>query len=99
MVYSVVAAFGFAILYAESALAHSGAAAATLTGVAIFVLFAASFLVPPRLFRYTNDDVAPRVMSQVMARAVVAAAMVLIGDAIVWLLTGGSVALLEELFV
>ena len=99
--FALLASLGFAALYAESALARSGSSTmAGVVGVVVFIAFAVSFLVPPRLFRYSNADAAPRVMSQVIARAVVATSIVLVVDVIVWIVVARSeVALAEELYV
>lgn len=100
LLYSLLASLGFGALYAETAFARSASlTTATLFGALAFVAFLVSFLVPPRIFRYTNDDFAPRVMSQVISRAAVAAIVVLATNLGVWLTLGGSIHLLEELYI
>ena len=98
--YAFFASLGFGVLYAETTLARTQSpATAWLFGAATFLAFLISFILPPRLYRYTNDDVAPRVMSQVITRAVVAALIVLALNVCVWFTLAGDVSLLEELYV
>ena len=99
--YALVVSAGFGGLYLETALAHThSAAAAAVTGVLVAVLFAASFLLPPRFYRYENADVAPVVLSRLMSRGAWAAATVLVVNAAVWVeLSPGNPAVVEELYV
>ncbi len=101
MLYALIASCGFGALYAQTALAHAQpTSSAVLVGMLALIAFAISFLVPPRLFRYTNADVAPVVLSRLMARGTTAAAIVLATSVAVWLIVGrDSVALVEELYV
>jgi hypothetical protein len=100
LIYALPAAAGFGVLYAETAFARTQSPAVALGfGATAFVLFVLAFVVPPRIFRYTNDDVAPRVMSRVVARAVIAAPSVLALNVGVWFALGGGIALLEEKYV
>lgn len=98
--YSFVASFGFAALYFETALAHSqSSATAASIDAFIFITFAISFLAPPRLFRYSQADAAPRVMAQVMSRAIMASLIALSANVAVWLvLARGDIGLIEELY-
>jgi hypothetical protein len=100
VLYALVASLGFGLLYAETAFARvpslDGSAGYGAAACAAFLL---AFLVPPRLFRYTNDDRAPRVMSQLIARAVVAALIVLALNVGVWFMLADGIRLLEELYV
>jgi hypothetical protein len=98
--YAIFASLGFGVLYAETTFTrtYSMVSAATFAAGA-GIAFLISFVVPSRSFRYTNDDVAPRVLSQVIARAIVAAGIVLALNACVWLVLTDGVALLEELYV
>jgi hypothetical protein len=99
-VYAFIAALGFGALYAETTFARTQSSAmAWLFGAVTFLVFAISFLLPPRLFRYTNADPAPRVMSQVVARASIGAGIVLALNALVGLMLADGVPLLEELYV
>jgi hypothetical protein len=101
VVYALIMSLGFGGLYAETALAHSGLPGQAATaGVVALLAFAGGFLVPPLLFRYSNDDVAPTVMTAVIRRALVATVLVLAADVIVWFAVGSAtVELLEELYV
>lgn len=101
LAYVLLASLGFGGLYAETVLAHTDLPARALaSGALAFILLATGLLVPPRLWRYTLNDVAPRVMSQVIARAAVASALVLVADIVVALLVPRvDVALVEELYV
>jgi hypothetical protein len=98
--YAIFASLGFGMLYAETTFTrtYSLVWAATF-GAGAGIAFLISFVVPSRSFRYTNDDVAPRVLRQVIARAIVAAGIVLALNACVWLVLVDGVALLEELYV
>ncbi len=98
---ALVASLGFGVLYAQTALAHTGSPGAAIAiGVFVFIAFVVSFLVPPVRFRYSNADVAPRVMSQVMASAISASAVILAANIVVWILIAPEdVGLLEELYV
>ena len=98
--YAIFASLGFGVLYAETTFTrtHSLVTAATF-GAGAGIAFLISFVVPSRSFRYTNDDVAPSVLRQVIARAIVAAGIVLALNACVWLVLADGVALLEELYV
>lgn len=88
-------------LYAQTALAHTQAPATALAvGALVLIAFAISFLAPPRIFRYTNAEAAPVVLSQLMARGGAATAITLATNIVVWLIVGrDSVALVEELYV
>lgn len=98
--FSLVVSFGFGVLYAETAFAQTRAIVlASLIGVVALVAFTISFLVPPRFFKYTNDDLAPRVQTQVILRAVVASAIVFGLNVVVWLVLRRGVPLLEELYM
>ncbi len=101
ILYTLIASLGFGVLYAQTALAQmSSSTTALAVGALALIAFAISFLVPPRFFRYTNADAAPVVLSQLMARGAVAAAIVLATHLAVWLITGrDSVAWVEELYV
>lgn len=93
------ASLGFGILYAETTFARMNTlpSAAIVGGVA-GLIFLATFLLPARVFRYTIADVAPRVQTQVLNRALVSAALILALNSGVWFALGASVELLEELY-
>lgn len=98
--FSLVVSFSFGLLYAETAFAQTRAVVlAIVIGVVAFVAFLISFLVPPRIFKYTNDDPAPRVQTQVIMRAVVATAIVFVLNVVVWLVLRRGVPLLEEMYM
>jgi hypothetical protein len=99
--YALVASLGFGALYAQTTFSHTGSPATALAiGALTLIAFAIAFVVPPRFFRYTNMDVAPAVLSQLMTRGIVAAGITLATNAAVWLSVGPeSVALVEELYV
>ncbi len=90
---------GFGILYAETAFARTNALVpAAMIGGLAGAVFLATFLLPARIFRYTNADAAPRVQTQVLNRALASAALILALNIIVWFALGASVELLEELY-
>ena len=98
--YSLFVSFGFGMLYAGTTYARTHhVALSVIVGVSACIAFLVSFLVPPRLFRYTNEDVAPRVQTQVIARAAVGSAIALALNIFVWLVLGRSVPLLEEMYM
>ena len=98
--YAICVSLGFGVLYVGTTLTRTQSPAmAWLFGAATFLAFLISFILPPRLFRYTNDDVAPRVMSQVITRAVVAALIVLALNVGGWVVLSGGVPLLEEMYM
>jgi hypothetical protein len=101
VLYALLASLGFASLYAETAFAHTQSPAIGITaGVLVFIAFSVAFLVPPLVFRYSNAEAAPKVMSQVMARAISAALVTLATAVVVWfVIARDEVSLLEELYV
>lgn len=101
ILYALIASLGFGALYAQTALAHAQSPTTALAvGALVLIVFAIAFLAPPRFFRYTNADVAPVVLSQLMARGVTATAFALATNIAVWLIVGrDNVALVEELYV
>ena len=101
ILYALITSLGFGALCAQTALAHTQSPATALAvGALVLVAFLIAFLVPPRFFQYTNADVAPAVLSQLMARAIAAATITLATNVAVWLIVGrDSVALVEELYV
>jgi hypothetical protein len=99
MRYAIFASLGFGILYTETTFVRAGTIlpAAIMGGLA-GIVFLTAFLLPSRIFHYSNDDVAPRVQTQVLNRALLGAAMILALNIVVWFVLGASVSLLEELF-
>jgi hypothetical protein len=101
ILYALIASLGFGVLYAQTALAHTQTPAlALVVGALVLVASTLAFLVPPRLFRYTDADIAPVVLSRLMARGAAAAGIALATNIAVWLIVGrDNVALVEELYV
>ncbi len=101
LLYAIVASLGFAACYALSALERTQSIpTATTTSAVGFVGLSISFITPPFLFRYSNTDPAPRVMSRVIARAITAALIVILVDVIAWgVIARAEVSLVEELYV
>jgi hypothetical protein len=65
-----------------------------------FVLWLAAYLVPPRLFRYSNEQLAPVVLTALMRRAGLAVACIVAAAFVVLIATGLwlDLPLLEELY-
>ncbi|MCL4486805.1 MAG: hypothetical protein M1570_01585 [Chloroflexi bacterium] len=99
--FALLAALGFDALYAETAYAHTQSAAiATAAGLVVFLFFGISFLLPPQLFRYTDADPAPRVMSQVVSRAFLGSVFVIAGGIVVGLMIRrAEIGVVEELYM
>lgn len=99
ILYALFASCGFGILYAETTFARlqSPLPTAIIGGLA-FAAFLISFLLPPQIFRYTNDDIAPRVQTKVINRAILAAVIVLALNVVVGFALADGVRLLEELY-
>jgi hypothetical protein len=98
--YALFVSFGFGVLYAGTAFArtqHVGSAA--IIGAIALVVFLISFFIPPLIFKYTNNDLAPRVQTQVIARAAVGAVITLALNSMVWFGLGRGVPLLEEMYL
>ncbi|MBI1802356.1 MAG: hypothetical protein HYR71_12085 [Chloroflexi bacterium] len=89
----------FALIYRESAVARVPSVAAAVM-VFTFVVWLISYLLPPTLFRYTDEQAAPVVLSQLMRRAAVAVVCVLVCGLAVLYLTGlwDDLPLIEELY-
>ncbi len=99
MLYHLGAALGFAFLYAVTGWAHSQSVEkAWLIGGFTFMAVLISFLAPRRFAHYTLEDSAPVVQTRVLDRAMMGTAIILGLNAIVWMILGGSVPLLEELY-
>ena len=98
--YSLFVSFGFGVLYAGTAFARTQRLQlAAMIGILAFIAFLVSFFLPPRLYTYTNADVAPRVQTQVISRAAVSTAITLGLNIVVWVALGRSVPLLEEMYM
>jgi hypothetical protein len=97
--FSFFAAVGWGILYFQTAFARTASLTpASLIGGLAFFTFLISFLVPPRFYRYTYQDVAPHVQTQVITRAAVGALLVLLLNGVVWGMLTRDIPLLEELY-
>jgi uncharacterized protein YacL len=100
IIYALFISLGFGALYHQTALAHTQSAdRAMLVAMLAFVAMLGAFLVPPRLFRYTHADIAPTVMTQLMNRAIVAAATIIALNGVVWLWFGRAASWVEELYM
>ncbi len=77
MLYSLVAAILFALLYGEAAYARSPQSALAVALVALAASFAA-LEVPPRLFTYSNQQIAPAVLTRLMQNAALGSAFMLV---------------------
>ncbi|MBI3732918.1 MAG: hypothetical protein HY259_05610 [Chloroflexi bacterium] len=89
----------FALIYRESTMAHAPTVAAPVM-VFTFAVWLISYLLPPVLFRVTNEQAAPVVLSQLMRRAAVAVVCVVACALAALYLTGlwDDLPLLEELY-
>lgn len=100
MIYFLIASTFFAALFAEAArvLQPEAAISTTLIGLLGILL---SLAIPPRLFKYTNDDHAAIVLTQLMKRGALGSALMLATTIIVWLNVGqlAEPRLLGELYI
>ncbi len=100
MLYTFIAAVGFSALYVEAAYARNPSSAP----VVAFVAFLATWLalgVPQMLYKYTNEDIAPTVLTQLMKRAAVGSALMGLNTVVAWFLIARPIdpVLIGELFV
>jgi len=98
-IYPVVISFLFALNYGEAA-AYRAPSFATLVFVIVLVFWLASYLLPPLLFRYSNEQLAPVVLSQLMKRASIAVVCVLAASLLTLYVTGlwGDLPFVEEAY-
>ncbi|MBU1879190.1 MAG: hypothetical protein KJ734_09605, partial [Chloroflexi bacterium] len=93
---------GLAVLYGELTWHHTGGSLPTalLDGGLVFVGILVAFLVPPRLFRYSNDMLAPHVLTKLTNRGVLTLGIVfllsLVTLALCW--PNRSIQLVQELY-
>ncbi len=87
LIYPVVVSLLFALIYGDAA-AYRAPTMATLVFVVVFVLWLVSYLLPPLVFRYSNEQLAPIVLSQLMKRASVAVVFVLTASVLALYVTG-----------
>ncbi len=85
MLYSLAASVLFALLYGEAAYARNPGAALPIALLTL-VLTLLALQAPPLLFKYTNDDVAPIVLTQLMKRGALGAGLMLLNTVAAWLL-------------
>lgn len=98
--YALIASLGFATLYGEAAFA-SDSPAATIVALVSFALTFAALTLPSRLVSYRARDVAPVVLAQLVRRAALGSALMVMNAALAWLLVGhyGDPTLIGELYV
>jgi len=85
MIYMLVVAGVFGLLYGEAA--HARAPESTFTaGIIAFGGVTLSLLVPRGIFKYTNQDEASFVLTQLMRRAALGSGLMLASTIAVWLL-------------
>ncbi len=87
MIYNLAAALAFALLYGEAAFARNPSIA-WVVGLIAFLTTLLSLAFPPLLFKYTNADIAPTVLTQLMKRGVLGAGLMLLNSLAAWLLIG-----------
>jgi hypothetical protein len=99
IVYALIISTLFGLVYGEATAIRSPAAA-TLVLVLTVALWLVSYLLPPLLFRYHNDQQAPVVLSRLMSRAGIAVACVVVASVFALAATGLWLDLpyIEELF-
>ncbi len=84
MIYPLLTATLYAVLLGESARARTPVTVPVVAGIA-FVGILLSLVVPPRLFKYTNDDVAPIVLTRLMQRGALGSSLMVVTIAFSWL--------------
>lgn len=100
--HAILSSLGLAVLYGELVWYHSGSSLPTalLAGGLVALGIFLAFVVPPRLFRYSNDMLAPQVLTQLTQRGVVAFVVVvllsLVALGLCW--SNFSIQLLQELY-
>jgi len=99
LLYSLVISILFGLIYGEATAIRSPSAA-TLVLVLTIALWLVSYLLPPLLFRYRNEQPAPLVLSRLMSRAGIAAACLILASLFALAATGLWLDLpyIEELF-
>jgi hypothetical protein len=99
MFYNLVVSVGFGILYMVTAFARVQTIETSLViGVVTCAVFLLALVIPPRIFSYTNDNVAPRVQTQVINRAMISTAIIMTLNVAVWVFLARNIPLLEELY-
>ncbi len=100
MLYSLLVAILYGALLGESARVRAPEAILLVSLVA-FVGVLLSLAVPPRLFSYTNADLAPKVLTQLMQRAALGSALMVGTIVLAWFIVGRFTdpGLLGELYL
>ena len=100
MIYALVSALLFALLYGETARAFSPSQAGVAALIAFFGI-AASLYLPPFFFKYTNSEIAPVVLSRLMRRAAIGTTLALLVTILTYLVMGQFLnpALIGELYL
>lgn len=102
IIHAIISSLSLAVLYGELTWYHTGGAlpVTLLDAGLVFVGLLAAFLAPPRLFRYSNDMLAPAVLTQLSKRGVVAFLIVLLLSLITLALCWSnlSIQLVQELY-
>lgn len=86
-IYPALVSLLFAFIYGE-AVASRDYSLATLVFIVTFALWLVSYLLPPLLFRYSNEQIAPVVLSQLMKHAAGAALCVILAGLATLYITG-----------
>ncbi len=86
MVYAFLAAALYAVLLGESARARTPETVPVVMSIT-FVGILLSLVVPPLLFKYTNNDVAPTVLTRLMERGALGSALMVLTIGLGWLFT------------
>ena len=99
LLYAIVISLLFGLVYGEATAIRSPSAA-TLVLVLTVAFWLVSFLLPPLLFRYRNEQAAPIVLSRLMNRAGIAGVCVILPSVFALAATGLWLDLpfIEELF-
>lgn len=87
LLYPVTVSSLFGLLFAEAVWTRSPSFAVATFAI-VSVLWLLSYLMPPRLFHYSNDQLAPSVLTQLMKRAGVAIACIVGASVAALLFTG-----------
>jgi hypothetical protein len=99
LLYPTLVSIFFGSLFAEAVWTRSPSSAVT-TFFIVCVLWLLSYFVPPRLFHYSNDQLAPIVLTQLMQRTGVAIACVMSASELVLMVTGlwADLSFIEEVY-
>ncbi len=100
--HAMLSSLGLAVLYGELTWHHTGGSVplALLDGGLVFGGILLAFVAPPRLFRYSNDMLAPHVLTKLTNRGVLAFGIVLLLSLITLGLCWAnlSIQLVQELY-